>query len=120
MVPEAARTLLTGGIAATLAEARRIFTVMWYVTLLDMILRFRHRGLERLYSRGDTSGVSAQHVKRLRAMLAALATASVRCRLHPLRGDRVGQWSVSISGNWRVIFEFEGQDVMNVDLVDYH
>ena len=41
-------------------------------------------------------------------------------RLHPLRGGRAGQWSVSISGNWRVIFEFEGQDVTNVDLVDYH
>jgi toxin HigB-1 len=41
-------------------------------------------------------------------------------RLHPLRGDRAGQWSVSISGNWRVIFEFEGRHVTNVDLVDYH
>jgi len=41
-------------------------------------------------------------------------------RLHPLRGERADQWSVSISGNWRVIFEFEGQDVTNVDLVDYH
>jgi toxin HigB-1 len=41
-------------------------------------------------------------------------------RLHPLRGDREGQWSVSISGNWRVIFEFEGRHVTNVDLVDYH
>ena len=60
-------------------------------------------------------------------MLAALATASVPSdmalpglRLHPLRGGRAGQWSVSISGNWRVIFEFEGQHVTNVDLVDYH
>ena len=92
-----------------------------------MILRFRHRGLERLYSRSDTSGVSAQHVKRLRAVPATLATASVPSdmalpglRLHPLRGDRAGQWSVSISGNWRVIFEFEGQHVTSVDLVDYH
>ena len=57
-----------------------------------MILRFRHRGLERLYSRGDTSGVAAQHVKRLRAVLAALETALVPSdmalpglRLHPLR-----------------------------------
>jgi len=97
------------------------------VTPLNVILRFRHRGLERLYSRGDTSGVSAQHVKRLRAVLAALATASVPsdmalpgARLHPLRGDRAGLWSVAISGNWRVIFEFEGQHVTNVDLVDYH
>ena len=92
-----------------------------------MILRSRHRGLERLYSRGDTSGVSAQHVKRLRAVLAALETALVPsdmalpgARLHRLRGDRARQWSVSISGNWRVIFEFEGQHVTNVDLVDYH
>ena len=92
-----------------------------------MILRFRHRGLERLFSRGDTSGVSAHQVTRLRAVLAALATASAPsdmalpgARLHPLRGDRAGQWSVSISGNWRVVFEFEGQDIADVDLIDYH
>jgi len=99
---------------------------MRYVALLAHDPAFRHRGLERLYSRGDTSGVSAQHAKRLRAVVAALATASVPsdmalpgARLHPLRGERAGQWSVSISDNWRVIFEFEGQDVTNVDLVDY-
>jgi toxin HigB-1 len=92
-----------------------------------MILRFRHRGLERLHWRGDTSAVSAQYVKRLRSVLAALETAAVPsdmalpgARLHPLHGDRAGQWSVSISGNWRVVFEFEGQNVTNVDLVDYH
>jgi len=92
-----------------------------------MILRFRHRGLERLHWRGDTSGVSGQHVKRLRSVLAALETAAVPsdmalpgARPHPLHGDRAGQWSVSISGNWRVVFEFEGRNVTNVDLVDYH
>jgi toxin HigB-1 len=92
-----------------------------------MILRFRHRGLERLHWRGDTSGVSAQHLKRLRSVLAALETAAVPsdmalpgARLHPLHGDRAGQWSVSISGNWRVVFEFEGRNVTNVDLIDYH
>ena len=76
---------------------------------------------------GDASGVSAQHLKRLRAVLAALETAAVPSdmalpgtRLHPLHGDRAGQWSVSISGNWHVVFEFEGRDVTNVDLVDYH
>ena len=92
-----------------------------------MILRFRHRGLERLHRRGDTSGVSAQDVKRLRVMLAALETALTPsdmalpgARLYPLHGDREGQWSVSISDSWRVVFEFEGQNVTNVDLVDYH
>ena len=92
-----------------------------------MILRFRHKGLERLHLQGDASGVSAQHVKRLRSILAALETASAPsdmalpgARLHPLHGDRAGHWSVSIPGNWRVVFEFEGSHVTNVDLVDYH
>ncbi len=41
-------------------------------------------------------------------------------RLHALTGDRQGQWAVSVSGNWRLVFEFNGSDVVNVDLVDYH
>jgi proteic killer suppression protein len=41
-------------------------------------------------------------------------------RLHPLKGERSGQWAVSVSGNWRVVFRFEGEDVFDVDLVDYH
>ena len=41
-------------------------------------------------------------------------------RLHPLRGDRRGSWSVSITGNWRITFRFEDGDVYDVDLVDYH
>jgi proteic killer suppression protein len=59
----------------------------------------------------------------LAALETALAPSDMAlpgARLHRLRGDRVGQWSVSISGNWRVIFEFEGQHVTNIDLVDYH
>ena len=92
-----------------------------------MILRFRHRGLERLHWRGDTSGVSAQHVKRLapcwphskrrwcRPIWRCPVRGCIRCR-----GDRAGQWSVTISGNWRVVFEFEGRNATNVDLIDYH
>jgi plasmid maintenance system killer protein len=41
-------------------------------------------------------------------------------RLHPLSGDRKGEWAVAVSGNWRLVFEFEGEDVIGVDLVDYH
>jgi proteic killer suppression protein len=41
-------------------------------------------------------------------------------RLHPLRGERRGEWAVSVSGNWRVVFEFDGPDVTDVDLLDYH
>jgi len=41
-------------------------------------------------------------------------------RLHPLKGERKGQWAVSLSGNWRIVFGFEGEDAVDVDLVDYH
>ena len=41
-------------------------------------------------------------------------------RLHPLKGNLKGYFSVSVSGNWRVIFRFEGQDAADVDYLDYH
>lgn len=41
-------------------------------------------------------------------------------RLHPLKGERRGQWAVSVSRNWRVVFRFAGEDAVDVDLVDYH
>ena len=76
---------------------------------------------------GDTSGVNAPHVRKLRQILLALNNATNPAgmnlpglRLHPLRGQRRGQWAVSVSGNWRVVFEFDGPDATDVDLVDYH
>ena len=41
-------------------------------------------------------------------------------RLHPLKGDRLGQWAVWVSGNWRLVFEIKGENAANVDLIDYH
>jgi proteic killer suppression protein len=92
-----------------------------------MIRTFRHRGLKRLYERGDPSRVSADQVERIAIALADLDDAS-RPRdmdlpgygLHPLRGDLRGMWSISISGNWRITFRFDDGDVYDVDLVDYH
>ena len=40
--------------------------------------------------------------------------------LHSLRGDLAGYWAVSVSGNWRIVFRFDGRDIKDVDLVDYH
>jgi toxin HigB-1 len=92
-----------------------------------VIRRFRHRGLERLFLRGEVGGVNVQQVPKLRQILAALDNTSGPAgmalpgfRLHPLRGGRRGQWAVSVSGNWRIVFEFDGPDATNVDLVDYH
>ena len=92
-----------------------------------MIVRFRHKGLERLFASGETRGVSAQQGKRLRRLLASLSTATsplnmniAGYQLHPLVGERKGEWAVSVSGNWRLVFRFEGENATDVDLVDYH
>ncbi|MFI5022573.1 MAG: type II toxin-antitoxin system RelE/ParE family toxin [Alphaproteobacteria bacterium] len=92
-----------------------------------MILRFRHKGLERLFATGDARGISAQHAEWIRVLLTTLSTSKNPAdmnlpgfRLHPLKGKRKGQWAVSVSGNWRLLFEFDGENATNVDLVDYH
>ena len=92
-----------------------------------MIRSFRHRGLKRLYERGDRSRVSAELARRLAMALADLDEA-VRptdvdlpgYRLHPLKGRLQGFWSITISANRRIIFRFEDGDTYDVDLVDYH
>ena len=92
-----------------------------------MIRTLRHRGLKRLYERGDPSRVRADQSERIALALADLDSASKPSdldlpgyRLHPLKGDLIGFWSISISGNWRIIFRFEEGDAYDVDLVDYH
>ncbi len=92
-----------------------------------MIRRIRHRGLKRLYERGDPSRVDPDMADRVALALADLDNARKPSdldlpgyRLHPLKGDLKGYWSLSISSNWRVIFRFEDGDVYDVDLIDYH
>jgi proteic killer suppression protein len=92
-----------------------------------MIERFRHIGLERLFRDGNPSGVNPQLAAKLRRMLILLdkgkdpSTLNLPgYRLHPLKGERQGQWSATVSGNWRLVFEFDGENATNVDLVDYH
>jgi toxin HigB-1 len=92
------------------------------------IASFRHRGLERLFEDDDRRGVPGALVGKLRRLLVALDTARDVAemglypgwRLHPLRGDLVGLWSVTVSGNWRLVFRFEDGDALDVDLIDYH
>lgn len=92
-----------------------------------MIKSFRHKGLRRLFETGTTSGVQASHVKRLRMQLAALDTAQTiqdmdiaGFRLHRLKGEMHGRWSISVNGNWRVTFEFRGGNAYVLDYEDYH
>ena len=92
-----------------------------------MIIHFRHKGLRALFETGSGCGVNANHVKRLRLILARLhASHSPRdmdlsgLGLHALKGKLKGHHAVSVFGNWRVAFRFEGADAVDVDYLDYH
>ena len=92
-----------------------------------MIKGFRHKGLKRLFETGERRGVApelaARLVRQLDVLNRARTTADMNLpgyRLHRLKGDRAGTWSVSVSGNWRVTFRFDGEDAFDVDLEDYH
>jgi len=98
-----------------------------------MIQSFRHKGLRKLFESGDVSGVQTGHVKRLRLrlrlrlQLLALDTAQTiedmdipGFRLHPLKGQMLGRWSVSVNGNWRLTFEFHNGNAFVLDYEDDH
>ncbi|MGD1101414.1 MAG: type II toxin-antitoxin system RelE/ParE family toxin [Terriglobia bacterium] len=92
-----------------------------------MIRSFKHRGLKRLYERGDRSGIRPDLLDTVEDILARLDEAGAPqalnlpgYRLHPLKGDLNGFWSVTVRANWRVIFRFQGADAFDVELIDYH
>lgn len=92
-----------------------------------MIENFKDRRLKRLYERGDRSKIRADLVDKVERVLARLDQALViedmnlpGYRLHELKGDLKGFWSVSISGNWRIIFRFENGKARDVEMIDYH
>ena len=92
-----------------------------------MLKSFRHKGLKLLFEAGDRRKVLPGHADRIERILARLDEATLPehmrlpgFRLHPLKGGLAGFWAVSVSGNWRLIFRFEGTDAVDVDLIDYH
>ena len=92
-----------------------------------MIGSFKHRGLKRLYERGDRSGIQADLRDMVEDILARLDEADAPqalnlpgYRLHPLKGSLKGFWSVTVRANWRIIFRFVGTDALDVELIDYH
>jgi proteic killer suppression protein len=92
-----------------------------------MIRSFKHRGLKRLYERGDRSGIRPDLLETVERILTVLDAATTPqaldipgYRLHPLKGDLKGLWSVTVRANWRIIFRFEGTDAFDVEPIDYH
>ena len=92
-----------------------------------MIVGFRHRGLQRLYEKGDRRRIQPEYIDKVEDVLARLDSATTPqalnlpdYRLHRLSGDLTGVWSITISGNWRIIFRFDDGEVTDVNFVDYH
>lgn len=92
-----------------------------------MVWSFRHKGLRRLFEDDDRSKVRADQADKISRILAFLNRAAEPddmalpgLRLHPLKGELAGFWAVSVSGNWRIVWRFDGPDAVDVDLIDYH
>jgi len=92
------------------------------------LVRFRHKGLKQLYE--DAKGVPPVMADKLRKILLALETAETLeqlgrfpgWKLHPLKGDLTGFWSLTVTGNRRVIFRYDeaANTADDIDLLDYH
>jgi len=93
-----------------------------------MIKSFRHKGLRKFFETGSIAGIRSAHTAKLARMLARLDLAKNAqdmnvpgWKLHPLKGkDLKGHYSVSVSGNWRMTFMFDGSHAVLVDYLDYH
>lgn len=92
-----------------------------------MIRSFRHKGLERYFTRSERKGIDAKQEARIRRILDRLDSATrpedmhlPGYGFHGLKGDRKGSYAVSVSGNWRITFGFDGGDAIDVNLEDYH
>jgi toxin HigB-1 len=92
-----------------------------------MIKRFRHKGLQLLFERDEGKKLPPDMLNRIRVILSTLHAASgvegmdlPTFRLHALKGDLKGFYSVTVRANWRIVFRFAGGDVLDVDFIDYH
>jgi proteic killer suppression protein len=92
-----------------------------------VIKDFRHKGLARFFKEDDRRKLPPSQVDKIARILARLNEAMTvqdmglpGYRLHPLKGKLDGFWSVTVSGNWRIIFRFENGSAYDVDLIDYH
>jgi toxin HigB-1 len=92
-----------------------------------MIKSFKHKGLQKFYETGSTSGIQPAHSQKLRMRLAALDTATILndidlpgFRLHPLKGEMKNLWAIDVNKNWRITFKFLNGDAYIVNYEDYH
>jgi proteic killer suppression protein len=106
-----------------------MFTVTWHVTCYTafMIVTFKHKGLELYAQKGDRSKLPNQQIARIRLILTRLDSAKSPVEMnqpgyhfHQLSGNLRKFYSVRVTGNYRIIFRFDGENIFDVDYVDYH
>ena len=92
-----------------------------------MIKSFKHKGLKKYFQTGSISGIQVKHQRKLRMQLTAIDTAQEiddinlpGFKLHPLKGNRDGVWSITVNGNWRITFEFIDGNAYILNYEDYH
>lgn len=92
-----------------------------------MIRSFKHKGLEAFFRSGSKAGIQPAHAAKLRIQLTALDFAkrvedlsAPAWRVHPLKGDLKGYYSITVNGNWRLIFKFSNGETELIDYLDYH
>lgn len=92
-----------------------------------MIIGFKHKGLKLYYEKGNTSRLPAQQIAKIRLILTRLDASRAPNHMnvpgyhfHPLSDSPKGFYSVRVTGNYRVVFRFEGEDATDVDYTDYH
>jgi toxin HigB-1 len=92
-----------------------------------MIKSFRHKGIQLFFETGSKAGIQPNQAARLRLQLTRLDAATCPndmnasgWKLHRLTGELADHWAVTVNGNWRLTFSFDGQDAVLVDYQDYH
>ena len=92
-----------------------------------MIKTFRHKGLDVFFRTGSKAGIQPHHAGKLRVLLTTLDSAkrpddmnAPGWKLHSLTGNLAGHYSVTVNGNWRMTFAFDGETAELVDYLDYH
>lgn len=93
-----------------------------------MIESIAHKGLKRLWEKDDSSKLPSEQIDKIMRILDALDTAKTLdplraipgYKLHSLSGDLKGFWSITVTGNYRIIFRFENENAYDVDYRDYH
>jgi len=96
--------------------------------VIKVIKSWKHKGLQKLYEKGDVSGVQAKDADRIKLRLLVLDEAATPddfrlypgFRLHPLKGDKKNLYSITVRANWRITFEFKDGDAYILNLEDYH